>query len=254
MIESSTFVTDVGRVRSHNEDSGGVFPTGMGVLAVIADGMGGHSAGDVASKMTTDALFESWKKVSEPLTASEAEQWLKTELEAINESVFSYAAEHKECEGMGTTALASICTDDYTVIAHIGDSRAYIWGEDGFVQRTEDHSLVGELVRSGQISEEEADQHPRKNVVLRALGTEQTVKVDSVTLQAEPNQLLLLCSDGLSNKLTLEELKNELDRKDELEKIAEALVKRANDRGGEDNISLAIVRYQVQEDGDEIVT
>lgn len=234
--------TDRGKVRNHNEDNGGVYENQSDqILAVVADGMGGHLAGDVASKMTTDLLKEYWQQVDKIESPDIAEQWLDEKIKSINEDIFQYAKDNPECQGMGTTVVASICTDQFLTIAHIGDSRGYLLNGDGFRQLTDDHSLVNELVKSGQISKQDAEHHPRKNVLLRALGTEQNVSIDTMTIGFEPGDSLLLCSDGLTNKVTDEELHQMLVSDVSLEYKAEQLINLANEKGGEDNISLAII-------------
>ncbi|MFC0473125.1 Stp1/IreP family PP2C-type Ser/Thr phosphatase [Halalkalibacter kiskunsagensis] len=238
-----TFRTDVGKVRAHNEDSGGVFKNDIGILAVVADGMGGHRAGDVASSMTTDYFRSVWERTPEISSVVEAEQWLLSHFELINEQLYSHADEHEECRGMGTTLVIALCTEEFITIAHVGDSRAYVFNEFGFHLKTSDHSLVQELVRNGQISEEEAEHHPRRNVLLRALGTEREIKIDVTTLQVEEDQSILLCSDGLTNKVTNDELKLHLDENDDLSSKAEKLITLANERGGEDNITVALIHY-----------
>ncbi|WZY01143.1 Stp1/IreP family PP2C-type Ser/Thr phosphatase [Bacillus sp. FSL W7-1360] len=249
MIEGTAFLTDVGQVRTHNEDNGGIFTTDAGVLAVVADGMGGHAAGDVASRLMIETLDEAWQQIEAPLPAAEVEAWLTAQFSAANQTILDYAKAHPDCEGMGTTAIAAVCTNDYITIAHVGDSRAYVYRTEGLMQQTNDHSLVAELVRSGQISVEEADHHPRRHVILRALGTDTDVDVDCFTLTTDGVLLLLLCSDGLSNKVTQLELQEALERArtSHLSDIAAALIARANERGGEDNISLALVRYEERE-------
>ncbi len=144
---------------------------------------------------------------------------------------------------MGTTLIAAVCTDEFVSIGHIGDSRAYLGNEHGFTAKTEDHSLVQELVRSGQISEKEAEHHPRKNVVLRVLGTEPEIKMDLHTLQIEEGQSVLLCSDGLSNKVSADEMNQLLQEDGTVETKADAFVQLANERGGEDNISIALIHF-----------
>lgn len=244
-----TFQTDVGKVRSHNEDSGGVFRNEIGTLAIVADGMGGHRAGDVASAMTTDYFRGVWERETKISSVKEAEQWLKEHFIHINEKLHSHANEHDECKGMGTTLVVALCTSEFVSIAHIGDSRAYVQNEYGFHLKTADHSLVQELVRSGQISEEEAEHHPRRNVLLRALGTELDIKVDVSTLQVEDSQYILLCSDGLTNKITAEELQQQLQADETVEFKAKELIRLANERGGEDNITVAILSFP-QDDSD----
>lgn len=243
------FMTDKGRVRPNNEDSGGVFVNRRGQrLAIVADGMGGHRAGDVASAMTVSALQEMWENTEEIQTADEAEEWLRTNIVKVNAMLFEHARTNTECDGMGTTVEAVIVTNHFTTVAHVGDSRSYILNTSGFKQLTEDHTLVNELVRTGQISEEDAEHHPRKNVILRALGTEQDVKIDVKTIMFEEEDFLLLCSDGLSNKVNKEEMIRVLQDGSTLEEKAATLIQIANENGGEDNITLCLLEF---EDGSE---
>ncbi|MBT2681307.1 Stp1/IreP family PP2C-type Ser/Thr phosphatase [Bacillus sp. ISL-35] len=247
----AVFMTDRGKVRLHNEDNGGIFMNSHGQrLAIVADGMGGHRAGDVASEMTIQHLKGLWEKSTKIHTAEEAEQWLQESVLQVNQEIFQHSLNHTECEGMGTTIVASICTNLFATVVNIGDSRCYLLNETGFKQLTEDHSLVNELVRSGQISKEDAEHHPRKNVLLRALGTEESVEMDIKTIIYEEEDVLLLCSDGLSNKVSQEEMESILtDNHMSLEDKAAEFIKRANQYGGEDNITLAIVEYQEFNEG-----
>lgn len=144
---------------------------------------------------------------------------------------------------MGTTIVSAICTDQFATIGHIGDSRCYLFNQHGFQQITEDHSLVNELVKTGQISKEDAEHHPRKNVLLRALGTEKDVKLDIKTISVDEHDQLLLCSDGLSNKLSEQAMLDILTSDRSLEEKAQTLIHLANEHGGEDNITLAIVEF-----------
>ncbi|MEQ6387778.1 Stp1/IreP family PP2C-type Ser/Thr phosphatase [Bacillaceae bacterium S4-13-58] len=245
------FLTDQGQVRTHNEDAGGVYiNSNEQLLVVVADGMGGHLAGDVASHMATSLLQSSWDEAPLINGSELAEQWLRERLIEINQKVYQHSLENDSCKGMGTTVVAAICTKDYFTVAHIGDSRCYLNNSYGFKQITEDHSLVNELVRSGQITKEDAEHHPRKNVLLKALGTEEEIRIDIKTLSWDPNDRLLLCSDGLTNKISDEEL-GEFVTSQDIKQAAENLVQLANDRGGEDNISLALIHYDhPKEEGD----
>lgn len=247
----AVYKTDVGRIRKNNEDSVGIFLNRDGQrLAIVADGMGGHRAGDVASNMTITSLKEMWEESEGIQTADQAEEWLKSRIFQVNRVLYDHANNHEECDGMGTTIEAVITTHLFATIAHVGDSRCYILNESGFQQLTEDHTLVNELVRTGQISKEDAEHHPRKNVIMRALGTEQNVNIDIKTITFEEGDNLLLCSDGLSNKVRegemAEILKNDID----LEEKATMLISIANERGGEDNISVAIVEFSDTGEGD----
>ncbi|QXE03052.1 Stp1/IreP family PP2C-type Ser/Thr phosphatase [Terribacillus sp. DMT04] len=235
------FITDRGQIRSHNEDAGGVFSNAHAQhLAVIADGMGGHKAGDVASELAISHLRQWFTGASAFESPKEAEEAIQQAIKEINLHVYEESRQNEELSGMGTTIVAALCTDHFVTIAHIGDSRCYLLNEEGFKQVTEDHSLVNELVRSGQITEQDAENHPRKNVLLRALGTDQNVEMDVLSITWDAGDRLLLCSDGLSNKLDKQELLQYLTSEEDMEKIASQLVSVANDRGGEDNISLII--------------
>lgn len=248
----AVFMTDQGKVRQHNEDSGGIIKNLDGHrLAIVADGMGGHRAGDVASGMTLMELKKEWEQAKAVSTAEIAEKWLKEHILKVNGLLFDHARNNSECDGMGTTIVAAISTEHFATVANIGDSRCYLFNETGFNQVTEDHSLVNELVRHGQISKEDAEHHPRKNVLLRALGTEENVEMDIKTITFEEGDCLLLCSDGLSNKVSEKEMMDILANNDPLEQKAAALIKLANEYGGEDNISLAIVEFSEPSEGVE---
>ncbi|ETI66913.1 Stp1/IreP family PP2C-type Ser/Thr phosphatase [Neobacillus vireti] len=240
----AVYRTDRGRIRQNNEDSVGTFVNRDGHrLAIVADGMGGHRAGDVASNMTLTHLQEMWEESEGIQTADQAEAWLKTHILHVNKLLFEHANNNPECEGMGTTIEAVIATQLFSTLAHIGDSRCYILNDTGFQQLTEDHTLVNELVRTGQISKEDAEHHPRKNVILRALGTEPDVKIDIKTIMFEEGDFLLLCSDGLSNKVNESFMAAILQNEDSLEQKASTLIDMANENGGEDNITLIILEF-----------
>ncbi|MRX73354.1 Stp1/IreP family PP2C-type Ser/Thr phosphatase [Bacillus lacus] len=237
----TVFLTDRGRVRKINEDNAGVFLNEAGiVLALVADGMGGHLAGDVASEMAVKQLQALWEQENSISTPEQAEEWLKENVLKVNKHLYRHALENPECQGMGTTLVAAVCTEAFATIGHIGDSRCYLLNSSGFKQITEDHSLVNELVRSGQITKEAAEQHPRKNVLLRALGTEDHVELEVSSLSLEESETLLLCSDGLSNKVSDEDIAAILKRDQPLEEKAETLISHANENGGEDNITIVI--------------
>jgi PPM family protein phosphatase len=238
------FQTDVGKIRPHNEDCGGIFKNKDGhYLAVVADGMGGHRAGDVASEMTITYLKNEWEETENISSPDIAEQWLKEHVANINRILLDHSLRHEECQGMGTTIVSAICTDQFATIGHIGDSRCYLLNQHGFQQITEDHSLVNELVKTGQISKEDAEHHPRKNVLLRALGTEKDVKLDIKTIVVDENDVLLLCSDGLSNKVSEQAMIHILTSEQSLEEKAQTFIHLANEHGGEDNITLVIVEF-----------
>lgn len=238
----TAYLSDKGKVRSINEDGVGVFPLqNNGILAVIADGMGGHNAGEVASAMTINYLSDVVENIPESMTPREAEEWMLEHLKAINVGIFEKAKTEPDCNGMGTTIVAALCYESFTTIAHVGDSRCYKFNQNGVTMLTEDHTLVNELVKNGQITREDAIHHPRKNILSRAIGTEESVEIEIHTREWEEGELLLLCSDGLSNKVMLEEQSTLLEHYSNLDNVAQALVTIANENGGEDNITLALV-------------
>lgn len=247
----AVFRTDRGKVRIHNEDQGGIFykENPFMIFAVIADGMGGHKAGDVASEMAVSKLKEAWETELLTDSPSSIELFLEEQIKHVNLEIHEHSMTHEECEGMGTTIVGVICTDKTATIVNVGDSRCYLLNESGFKQVTEDHSLVNELVRSGQISKEDAAHHPRKNVILRALGTEKSVDVDIKTINIEEGDRLLLCSDGLSDKLSESEIETIITGSESLDHIAGTYIQKANENGGEDNITLVILLHSFESEG-----
>lgn len=239
----SHFKTDRGKVREVNEDAAGIFYNeATQILAIVADGMGGHQAGEVASELAIAIAKEQWENQDTLLTPAETEEWVNHLIDKMNRDIYDYALQKEEYEGMGTTAVITISSDEFVTIAHVGDSRCYLFSDNHLKQVTNDHSLVNELVRTGQISETDAEQHPRKNVLIRAIGTEQSTKVDSKTIHWKQHDRLLLCSDGLSNKVSDDELAELLQKMNSIEQLTDELVTLANARGGEDNITVAVIQ------------
>ncbi|MED1937503.1 protein-serine/threonine phosphatase PrpC [Bacillus subtilis] len=246
--------TDTGKIRQHNEDDAGIFKgKDEFILAVVADGMGGHLAGDVASKMAVKAMGEKWNEAETiPTAPSECEKWLIQQILSVNSKIYDHAQAHEECQGMGTTIVCALFTGKTVSVAHIGDSRCYLLQDDDFVQVTEDHSLVNELVRTGEISREDAEHHPRKNVLTKALGTDQLVSIDTRSFDIEPGDKLLLCSDGLTNKVEGTELKDILQSDSAPQEKVNLLVDKANQNGGEDNITAVLLELALQvEEGED---
>lgn len=244
------FLTDQGKVREQNEDAGGLFKNQANqTLSVIADGMGGHKAGDVASEIVRSSFLEQWQENEEITTTEHAEKWLNDNIHLANQKVYQHAEANPECNGMGTTVIAAIFLDDQISIAHIGDSRCYLFNQH-FEQITEDHSLVNELVRTGEISKQEADNHPQKNVLMKALGTAESIIPDVFTIQWQSGNRCLICTDGLTDKVSDSELESFIAEERSLQEIAEQLVNRANELGGEDNITLTLLEYSDREEGD----
>ncbi|UOQ85527.1 Stp1/IreP family PP2C-type Ser/Thr phosphatase [Gracilibacillus salinarum] len=232
------YQSDKGKIRQLNEDAVTVIPKQEALLAVVADGMGGHQAGDIASKLTIEQLEKLW--TDSDMHNLDLKKWLAASIKEVNNVVYQKAQSDSSYQGMGTTIVAAVCTENDIIIGHIGDSRAYLISNADWKQVTEDHSLVGELVRSGQLSKEDAQLHPRRNVILKALGTEPDLEPDMFQSDWKEFNRLLICSDGLTNKVTDQEL-HEVISEDSLDNLGQTLVDLANERGGEDNITLAIV-------------
>jgi serine/threonine protein phosphatase PrpC len=223
--------TDPGRKRRRNEDSFVIDPP----LFAVADGMGGAQAGEVASRLAA-AAFREFHDADE----LDPEERLGAIIQEANRRIYERAAGDAQVSGMGTTITAALVGADALVLGHVGDSRAYRLRGGKFEQLTDDHSLVADLVRSGRITPEEADAHPQRSVITRALGTDREVDVDTFTVDAEPGDLFLLCSDGLTTMVDDEEITGTIDRSGTLEDAARALLKAANRAGGEDNVTVVL--------------
>jgi PPM family protein phosphatase len=234
-VISSAGVTDTGRRRRRNEDAYVCEPP----LFAIADGMGGAQAGEVASRLAAAVLEETRHDAT---GGDGGEERIEELIREANRRVFQRSNEDAATSGMGTTMTVAVVNDTDGTIAfgHVGDSRAYRVRDGELEQLTQDHSLVGELVRSGKISPEEAEVHPQRSVITRALGTEADVDVDTFTRDAEPDDVYLLCSDGLTDMLSDREILELLDGAPALDAAARRLVEAANSRGGEDNITVVV--------------
>lgn len=231
-------VTDKGRVRDHNEDA--IRWDVSGGWAILADGMGGHLAGEVASALAIETIAGRL----EALEIEEPEQVITAVREAVaaaNRAIHIQAQANICCHNMGTTAVVTVVHDDLLSCAYVGDSRLYRFNAEGLARLSHDHSLVQELVDEGFLTQEEAAFSVHKNVITRALGLQDTVEVDVIQVPVSPGDLFLLCSDGLSDKIGDNELGQFLSDGD-LDRMAQALVAEANERGGEDNISVVLIR------------
>lgn len=235
--------TDIGRVRVVNEDRACVEANHNGfAFAVVADGMGGHLAGDVASQMTTQYIEEQMRRRLETgMDLESCADLLRMLIQEANRRVYDVAATSEQYAGMGTTVVAAIATAEQLVIAHIGDSRAYVISGEQILQLTEDHSLVNELLKSGQINEEEAVNHPRRNVLVRALGTDPEVDIDITTHAWQERDILLLCTDGLSGLVSTDTILATMQAEGEWSDKADQLVEQALEAGGDDNITVVLL-------------
>ncbi len=232
--------THPGKVRRRNEDSYVLDPP----LFAVADGMGGAQAGEVASRLTAAAFREFHEADRLP-----PDERLHAIIQEANRRIYDRAHAESDFSGMGTTVTAALLTGGRVTIGHVGDSRAYRIRNGELEQLTDDHSLVGDLMRSGRLTPEEADAHPQRSVITRALGTDREVDVDTLAIEAEPGDLFLLCSDGLTTMVADDDILGILAAAPTLDDAARALVRAANTEGGEDNVTVVLFRVE----GDEHV-
>ena len=227
--------TDIGRVRSQNEDA--AWADDARGLYAVADGMGGHLAGEVASRMAIEAVQRMARAHGRADTLA-----LREMMRRANDEIARHAQQHPECAGMGTTLSVLWRGGRYMYIAHVGDSRIYRLRGGALEQITQDHSLVEELVRARIITREQARTHPRRNIITRALGTQGDNAPDLLAADAQPGDLWLLCTDGLSGMLTDETIEAEMRRNVPLDAMADSLLSQALEAGGRDNVTLILCR------------
>lgn len=227
--------THPGKVRRRNEDSYVLDPP----LFAVADGMGGAQAGEVASRLTAAAFREFHEADRLP-----PDERLHAIIQEANRRIYDRAHADSDFSGMGTTVTAALLTGGRVTIGHVGDSRAYRIRNGELEQLTDDHSLVGDLMRSGRLTPEEADAHPQRSVITRALGTDREVDVDTLAIEAEPGDLFLLCSDGLTTMVADDDILGILAAAPTLDDAARALVRAANTEGGEDNVTVVLFRVE----------
>ncbi len=255
--------TDLGKTRDHNEDrflvadlsrrEASLHPAvraheigERGSLFVVADGMGGAAAGELASEMATDTIYQQlvrgWGTERE-VTAQRFAYRLKEAVEVANEQIHAYAATHPEVRGMGTTTTAVGVLADHFFLTQVGDSRAYLVRNGEAVQLTRDQSLMQRLVEAGELTEEEAARSERRNIILQALGPDARVKVDLTHQEVRKGDILVLCSDGLSGQVKKEEMAAAVTRERDLQAACDKLIALANERGGPDNITVVLARF-----------
>lgn len=239
------YLTDPGKVRDHNEDSV-IIVKDMNneVLMAVADGMGGHRNGEVASSIAISHIGKRFADISSVGTKEDAINFIKEIVSEANVLIYKHTNNHPESVGMGTTIVLAILTNNFLLFGNIGDSSGYVIKNDKIHKVTTDHTLVNLLVKSGELTKEEAKEHPRKNVLMKALGATNTVEMDVISIDEEVDGILL-CSDGLTNMLTDEQITKVLNENIPIDEKLKKLVIKCNNRGGTDNISIA---YLVKEE------
>ena len=241
------YLTDPGKVRDHNEDSVIIVKNEIGeVLLAVADGMGGHTGGEIASSIAISHIGDRFRKTSSVGAKEDAISFIKEIVSEANVLLYKYTSEHKESSGMGTTIVLALVTNEFLLFGNIGDSSGYVLRKNKLHKITTDHTLVSLLVKSGELTQEEAKDHPRKNVLMRALGATNTVEMDIFDVERNVDGILL-CSDGLTNMLDDDQIaKVLLDEDISIEERLKKLIVKCNNRGGTDNISIAYLKDGVK--------
>lgn len=243
--------THVGMKRNHNEDNYLILTDEN--LCCVADGMGGHSSGEIASKIAVDELGEFFRMTSRDQdatwpfkmdkTRNYDENRLATGIKLANKSIFDKASGDVKYKGMGTTIVSVHFTQDSAYVGHVGDSRVYFFRQGVLKQVTEDHSLLNDYLKAKKLTPEEIENFPHKNVIVRALGMKDTVQVDVTKVEAQQGDVFLLCSDGLSGMVTDPQMQDVLSRTAELDKACAQLIDLANAAGGNDNVTCVLARF-----------
>lgn len=236
--------TDIGNKRSANQDFCGYHVADKYDIAFffVADGMGGHNAGEIASSIAAITFIDASKEFFDIDNTDGLERFINHTVKKANMLICRRARENPALKGMGTTFVAAAITKDFFMVANVGDSRAYLIDDKQIKQITTDHSYVQYLVRQGLINELEAKRHPRKNEITRALGAGEDVEVDFFTGRCEKGSYLLLCSDGLTNMITNEDIYKSVTENNDVYTACDELIKKANEAGGTDNISVALIK------------
>lgn len=241
------YLTDAGKVRDHNEDSLIIVKNSDNeVLMAVADGMGGHSAGEIASSIAINYLGKHFKETFRNLDKAGAVSWIRNSVSEANSLIFQYEKTHPESKGMGSTLVLSILTKDYILFGNIGDSSGFVMKDNKIHKVTYDHTLVNLLVSAGELTKEEASVHPKKNVLMKALGANDPIDIDVFDCDMDIDEVLL-CSDGLTNMLDKEQIEKVLLEDHSVEEKVSKLIHKANNRGGTDNISVC---YLIREEGE----
>ena len=233
------YITDPGKVRDHNEDSVIVVKNARDeYLMAVADGMGGHRGGEIASSIVISHIGKRFTEISSVGNKEDAVNFIKDIVSESNMLINKYTNEHPESTGMGTTLVLALITPNFLLFGNLGDSSGFVIKDKKLTKITVDHTLVNLLVRSGELTPEEAKDHPRKNVLMKALGAQTAVEMDIFDVEKDVDGILL-CSDGLTNMLEYDQINRVLNESLSPEKKVEKLVVKSNNRGGVDNISVA---------------
>jgi protein phosphatase len=237
--------TDKGLLREINEDSFMIIHgcSSSPYVFILADGMGGHNCGEIASRMTVDCVSESISNNSIRFDDANMREELCRVVEQANRAVYEKARDNNEFAGMGTTLTMAVIGSTELIAAHVGDSRLYMIREGEMQQLTQDHSYIGELLRSGSLTREEAENHPHRNVITRAVGSSPDIDVDIISQEIRKNDIFILCTDGLTNMVSDDEICG-IVKENEPEAACTKLIEAANRQGGDDNITVIVIKFE----------
>ena len=235
------FQSDIGKRRKSNQDYTATFTNQKNqLLALLADGMGGHQAGDIASRQAVEEIGIAWEATTID-DSEKAVQWFLQHIQQANQRIFEKGQTQPTLSGMGTTLEVVTLLDNHLALAHVGDSRIYLFREQRLIALTEDHSLVNALLKSGEITQEMAENHPRKNIITRSLGMPGSLEVDVAIHKIQDHDQLLLCSDGLTNMVSEPKIAQILLEAASLQDASQRLIEEANAKGGLDNITVLLI-------------
>ena len=235
------FQSDIGKRRKSNQDYTATFTNQKNqLLALLADGLGGHQAGDIASRQAVEEIGIAWEATMID-DSEKAVQWFLQHIQQTNQRIFEKGQSQPTLSGMGTTLEVVTLLDNHLALAHVGDSRIYLFREQRLIALTEDHSLVNALLKSGEITQEMAENHPRKNIITRSLGMPGSLEVDVAIHKIEDHDQLLLCSDGLTNMVSEPKITQILLEAASLQDASQRLIEEANAKGGLDNITVLLI-------------
>ena len=235
------FQSDIGKRRKSNQDYTATFTNQKNqLLALLADGLGGHQAGDIASRQAVEEIGIAWEATTID-DSEKAVQWFLQHIQQTNQRIFEKGQSQPTLSGMGTTLEVVTLLDNHLALAHVGDSRIYLFREQRLIALTEDHSLVNALLKSGEITQEMAENHPRKNIITRSLGMPGSLEVDVAIHKIEDHDQLLLCSDGLTNMVSEPKITQILLEAASLQDASQRLIEEANAKGGLDNITVLLI-------------
>lgn len=241
------YKSDIGKKRNVNQDSFYISKEGFGEIYLIADGMGGHKAGEIASNMAKEIISKDFNENKDKLCGKKKiKSIMKEIIEKANTKIYLKSLENPEYKGMGTTVTLSYIYEDKILTGHVGDSRAYILKrrDEELIQITEDHSYINELIKENKITKKEAKVHPDRNLITRAVGSSSILEIDFFEVEYEKDDILILCSDGLTNMVSEEVIKNVFLSDLGIQKSCEILVDEANNLGGTDNITIIAVKFE----------